>query len=808
MVFTELLACLIPRSALTITVNTTFQELIEKMNQTGETFVILLENHFPTGIFTERDLIRCLAAGVSLDEKVRMYAQKNLVKIREDRPLAIPLTIMIEYGIRRLIVVDQKGNYRGVITHKDIFEILDPDLFKKEITAGHFIKNKPFYYLSPDHTLQDALNLMVEKNIGAVPILEDTGKTVGILTEKDFIFNFELKNLSEKLRNIALKKVYTVSKNEPISYVKIKFKACGVNHLVVVDEEERAIGLLSTRDLLSMAKETYSSYIENKFKQAKDLLYILPEVVLEILDLGYDQVVYWGSAKAQELLGEQINEKSVYEVFDQEDWYRLFGKLKKLNKVHKEPIKTLKGQIFEASGSYLKLQVEGEGKIHLILRDITQNHRFLTDLQTQIEVIKTLINSIDSMILVVDPEDGTFRFYNQMVLSILGYNQEEINQKTIYDLVYLPYQQIKTNLNMVVKEGKEIKSERLYLTKNGDKIPVETYVFKITLDKPYVVISSKVKPIYQIENLNRELSLCKSKEEALSVLYKYLLDFIDTLQFIEINAETGEILSIEVQGDKVLWKGCVEGNINECKAYRTGTLIEHKETFCPILKNEQNIYFFCYPLILEGRVVGVFSLIRKSPFNDLEKENLKKMLTNFSFYFINLYLINKLKEISYTDYLTKVYNRMCVQEFLKKEFNLWKRKGGNLSIILLDLDDFKTINDRFGHFSGDLALQKIAKLLKENTREMDMVGRWGGEEFIIVLPQTSKAEAKKLAERLRLLIERMSIDLEGGTIINITASFGIASLPEDGTILEELYKIADQRLYQAKNLGKNRVIAD
>ncbi|MDN5379091.1 diguanylate cyclase [Thermodesulfobacterium sp.] len=805
MVFTELLACLIPKPALTITGNTTFQEVIEKMKKTGETFVVLLENHFPTGIFTERDLIKCLAAGIPLNEKVRNFAPKNLVKIREDRPLAVALTIMIEYGIRRLIVVDQKGNYRGIITHKDIFEILDPELFKKEITAAHFIKNKSLYYLNPNRTLQEALSLMVEKNIGAVPIVDENKKPVGILTEKDFIFKLELSNLSEKIGNVALKEVYTASKSDPISQLKLKFKNLKVNHLVIVDEEGRAVGIISTRDLLGMAKETYASYMENKFRQAKDLLYILPEIVLEILDLGYEQVIYWGSAKAHEIFGKTIDEKSVLEIFDQEDWYRVFGKLKKLNKVHKETIKSLNGHIFEVSGSYLKLHLEGEGKIHLVLRDITHNYRYLTELKSHAEFIQNLINSIDSLILVVDPEDGTFKFYNHTVLSCLGYDQKEMAYKTIYDIVYLPYQQIKTNLQMVANEGKEIKGERLYLSKTGEKIPVETYAFRLILDKSYVAISSKLKPIYQLETLNKELSLCKSQKEALSVLSKYLLNFIDTLQFLEISPETGEILSTYVEGDQDLWKGCIENKAKECKAYSHGILIEKTEILCPKVKAEKDLDFFCYPLILEGRVVGVFSLIRKLPLNNLEKENIKKMLSNFSFYFFNLYLINKLKELSHTDYLTKVYNRLFLQEVLKKEFSIWKRKGGKLSIILVDLDNFKAVNDTLGHFNGDLVLKQIANILKNNTREMDILGRWGGEEFMIILPYTSKDEARRLAERLRLIIEGTPINLEDNTI-NITASFGIASLPEDTDNLDDLYKIADQRLYKAKNLGKNLVV--
>jgi diguanylate cyclase (GGDEF)-like protein len=121
------------------------------------------------------------------------------------------------------------------------------------------------------------------------------------------------------------------------------------------------------------------------------------------------------------------------------------------------------------------------------------------------------------------------------------------------------------------------------------------------------------------------------------------------------------------------------------------------------------------------------------------------------------------------------------------------------------LDNFKAVNDTLGHFNGDLVLKQIANILKNNTREMDILGRWGGEEFMIILPYTSKDEARRLAERLRLIIEGTPINLEDNTI-NITASFGIASLPEDTDNLDDLYKIADQRLYKAKNLGKNLVV--
>ena len=130
----------------------------------------------------------------------------------------------------------------------------------------------------------------------------------------------------------------------------------------------------------------------------------------------------------------------------------------------------------------------------------------------------------------------------------------------------------------------------------------------------------------------------------------------------------------------------------------------------------------------------------------------------------------------------------------------FKRYKTEFSILLLDIDDFKKINDTYGHDVGDYVLKTVAKTLKENTRTTDVVGRWGGEEFIIVCENTNLDGSKILAEHLRDIVYKTNFEKVG----NITISLGIAQFKENDTI-SSVFKRADNRLYIAKTTGKNRV---
>jgi diguanylate cyclase (GGDEF)-like protein len=157
-----------------------------------------------------------------------------------------------------------------------------------------------------------------------------------------------------------------------------------------------------------------------------------------------------------------------------------------------------------------------------------------------------------------------------------------------------------------------------------------------------------------------------------------------------------------------------------------------------------------------------------------------------------------------TDELTGLNNRRAFLEQGSRLLNQAKRFNHPLSLIMLDVDYFKRINDTYGHAIGDSVLKSLAEILKSTIREVDLIGRLGGEEFALILPETCLADAVTFAERLRALIANTGLACMNGEV-TITASFGIASYAEDDNSLDILTRKADEALYRAKQNGRNRV---
>jgi diguanylate cyclase (GGDEF)-like protein len=167
----------------------------------------------------------------------------------------------------------------------------------------------------------------------------------------------------------------------------------------------------------------------------------------------------------------------------------------------------------------------------------------------------------------------------------------------------------------------------------------------------------------------------------------------------------------------------------------------------------------------------------------------------------------RLADISLTDELTGLPNRRYLNRRLREEWAMAKRFGQPLSCIMIDLDHFKSINDTFGHPAGDAVLQSLAKVMSDGKRDYDVVGRYGGEEFLFLLPQADEAGASAMAERLRVKVETRDLTSRLGQPIRLTISLGIAVSDSRGDFSEEEWvRRADEALYQAKSQGRNRAV--
>jgi len=168
-------------------------------------------------------------------------------------------------------------------------------------------------------------------------------------------------------------------------------------------------------------------------------------------------------------------------------------------------------------------------------------------------------------------------------------------------------------------------------------------------------------------------------------------------------------------------------------------------------------------------------------------------------------LIQKLEHLSKTDGLTGLLNRRALTESLSYELDRARRYNSDLSLILCDIDNFKRINDTYGHDGGDKALQTVSETIKRLLRKADIAGRYGGDEFMVILPETALAGAESLAEKIRVSVANIELPMEGAKAVKVSLSIGISTLGPENENIDALIKNTDDAMYASKQSGRNRI---
>jgi diguanylate cyclase (GGDEF)-like protein/PAS domain S-box-containing protein len=229
--------------------------------------------------------------------------------------------------------------------------------------------------------------------------------------------------------------------------------------------------------------------------------------------------------------------------------------------------------------------------------------------------------------------------------------------------------------------------------------------------------------------------------------------------------------------------------------------------------------YMCVPMVAQGEIIGLLYLqappdrfqdpLAQSDqyLTEMDQNLAVTVAKQISLALANLNLRESLHFQAIVDPLTGLFNRRYMEETFTREIHRAKRKKAPISVIMVDLDHFKRINDNFGHAAGDLLLITLAGLLKKHIRREDIPCRYGGEEFLLILPEASLELTHQRAEKLRELVAQLEVRHLGLSLGTVTASFGVASYPEHGEEWEEVISVADAALYRAKEEGRNRVVA-
>jgi len=237
------------------------------------------------------------------------------------------------------------------------------------------------------------------------------------------------------------------------------------------------------------------------------------------------------------------------------------------------------------------------------------------------------------------------------------------------------------------------------------------------------------------------------------------------------------------------------------------TLIESDVRSCP-----EYVGFYhetrsrmCIPLVSFGQTLGVLMLESEltGSFNEGDVESLEAVADICATAIQNAHYVERVKQLAYLDGLTGIFNRRYFEMRVVEEIDRARRFNSGMAVLMIDIDQFKRLNDDFGHLLGDEVLRQVSSMFHGQVRKIDVVCRYGGEEFAILLSQTNPQHALAVAEKLRRLVETWQFP---GVPQSVTISSGVATYPDHGTTRDELVKSADAGLYAAKQGGRNRVL--
>ncbi len=323
-------------------------------------------------------------------------------------------------------------------------------------------------------------------------------------------------------------------------------------------------------------------------------------------------------------------------------------------------------------------------------------------------------------------------------------------------------------------------------------------------------LEGRSREITLLNELSELLHACVSAPEAYAVTTRFARQLLPgTSGALCLFAGTAGLLeTVGAWGETVSYEAAFAPE--DCWALRRGrvhAVSEDGALLCAHARDESRPPCLCVPMVAQGEPLGVLHASGATALNTAETRRLVEAIAEASALALaNLRLRDRLRRQSIRDQLTGLFNRWYLEESLEREIVRAHRSKRQLALILMDFDDFKAVNDTFGHHAGDELLRSVGALFRTKLRSSDVACRWGGDEFLLILPETTLADAVARADEIRTAVYAATIHHRGSAISSTAVSAGVAAFPEHGSSVQDLLKAADAALYQAKAEGGNRVV--